>query len=59
MFHKMLGELFSAITEGILVRVRTEFHKKHSQNGNFVFTYYKGIFILYYNIRLVPAAIAS
>ncbi|WP_338768097.1 Co2+/Mg2+ efflux protein ApaG [Bernardetia sp. ABR2-2B] len=40
MFDKMFGELFSAITDGILVRVRTEFHKKHSQNGNFVFTYY-------------------
>ena len=36
----MSGELFSAITNGILVRVRTEFHQKHSQNGNFVFTYY-------------------
>ncbi len=39
----MFGELFSAITNGILVRVRTEFHQKHSQNGNFVFTYYISI----------------
>ncbi len=36
----MFGELFSAITNGIMVGVRTEFHQKHSQNGNFVFTYY-------------------